>query len=247
MRFRFSLPTLLLLVAATALSAAPLPPEYETILKAFRAEGAKGWAFTQTTSGASHSLVERFEPLKPEFHRWTLLKKDGRDPTEKELKEYQEKQTRRTSGDTAPDVTKQLDLESAERVSDDNERAAYRFRLKPGDKEDTSAAFMQVTFTFNKPTKAIERVELASTGEFSPMFAVKIREARTVMLYSLPEGDRPSLLDRITVRVRGRAMWIKSLDEDMQVVYSDYHYVAKKPATSTVQPTSNAESPVGSK
>jgi len=205
----------------------PLPEDFAAALKSFRADGAKGWAFTQTTTGRKDSLVERFEPLKADGSRWALLKKDGKVPTEDELKDYREKQTRRTTGDTAPDVTKQLDLESAERLSDDAERTVFRFKLKPGGKDDSSAAFMRATFSFHKATHTIDRVELGSTEPFSPMLTVKIEEARTTMHYTLPAGDRPSLLDKIDVKVRGRAMWLKSLDEDMTVQYSDYEYKAK--------------------
>jgi hypothetical protein len=57
---------------------------------------------------------------------------------------------------------------------------------------------------------------------------VDIQEARTVMAYFLPDGDRPTLLKEVTVRVRGRAMWVKSLDQDMTVTYSDYVYAGRK-------------------
>ena len=161
--------------------------------------------------------------------RWTLLEKDGRAPDADELEDYREKQTRRSRGDTAPDVTKQLDLGSAEKVSEDEERVAYRFQLKPGAEDDSTAAHLRSTFTFHKPTRSVERVVLASVEPFSPMLAVKIREVSTTMEYSLPSDERPSLLRRIVVRVRGRAMLVKSLDEDMEVEYSDYRYTRKKP------------------
>lgn len=219
---------LLCLLAVSALAADPLPPEFEAALKTFRAEGTKGWSFVQTTTAEKKGLVERYDAGKPEFTRWTLLKKDGRDPTPEELGEYHDKQTRRSRGETAPDVTKQLDFASAERVSDDPERTAYRFHLKPGGKEDTTAQYMVSTFTYHKPTRTIEQVELVNTEPFSPMFLVKIQEARTVIRYTLPTAERPTLLDRITVRVRGRAMLFRSLDEELTVTYSDYAYAGAR-------------------
>jgi hypothetical protein len=126
-------------------------------------------------------------------------------------------------------VTKQLDLDSAEVLRDDAERGVYRFRLKPGGKDDTSAQFMRATFTYHKASKTIEQIELASIQPFSPMFSVKIEEARTVVHYTLATEERPSLLDHIEVKIRGRAMLFKSLDEDLTVKYSDYNYVSKLP------------------
>ena len=220
-----------LLISACAASADSLPAEYASILRTFRAEGAKGWAFTQaTTASGGKSLVEEFDPSKPELVRWNLIQKDGKAPTPDELQEYKEKQTRRSGGDTAPDVTKQLDFDSAEKVHEDGERISYRFKLNPGAKDDATAAHLRSTFTFHKPTATVEKVELANLEPFSPMMTVKIKEVRTVMHYSLPSGDTPSLLQLITVRVRGRAMLVKSLDEDMEVRYSNHRYTLKRPS-----------------
>jgi hypothetical protein len=208
--------------------AAAVPSELTEALKTFRTEGTKGWSFNQTTVASEKSTVEHYDPSKPDFARWTLLKKDGKDPTADETRSYTEKFTRRSRGDTAPNVKDQLNLATCEIVSDGPERGIYRFRLKPGGSEDKSAAFMAATFTLHKPTHTIETVELASLEPFSPVFAVKVQEAKTVMHYSLPTADRPTLLQEITVRIRGRAMWFKSLDEDMSVTYTDYASAEKK-------------------
>ena len=57
------------------LHASPVPAELDRALKLFRAEGARGWAFVQTTESGGKSLVEHYDPAKPEFSRWTLLEK----------------------------------------------------------------------------------------------------------------------------------------------------------------------------
>jgi hypothetical protein len=224
---------LLAAFATQALGANPVPPELERALSLFHAEGAPGWAFTQTTASGSQSLVEHYNPAKPEFARWTLLQKNGATPTEAELREYQEHLSRRTGNATAPNVKDQIDPASCELVRTENDRASYRFHLRPGGSDDRSAAHMTAIFTLHKPTATIECVELAAFEPFSPMFAVKIAEAKTTMLYSLPENDRPSLLKQIDLRIRGRALWFKSLDEDMTVIYSDPEYIGKKTAPTT--------------
>ncbi len=210
------------------LLAGPTPPELETALKTFRAEGSKGWSFTQTTVSADRRRVERFDPLGRNFLPWTLLQQDGRAPTEEEIKTYNDHKTRRTAGETAPNVKDQIAPGTCEVLEETPERGVYRFNLRPGDEDDASAQFMRVTFSLHRPTATIEKVELASTGPFSPVLMVKIQEARTVMTYSLPDDERPTLLKEVTVRIRGRAMWFRSLDQDMTVTYSDYVYAGKK-------------------
>jgi hypothetical protein len=219
------------LLATAALRAGPIPPALEKALAGFQAEGTKGWAFTQSTRSAQKSLVERFDPSKPEFSRWTLLQKNDRAPTEDELKEYNDMLTRRTRGQTAPNVKDQVNRDSCELLGMEDGHARYRFQLKPGGEDDESAEHMVVIFSLHEPTGTIARVELTTVRPFSPMFAVKIEEARTVINYTLPEENRPTLLQDIAVHVRGRAMYFKSLDEDMTVTYSDYAPPVKKPGT----------------
>ncbi len=198
-------------------------------MDAFRTEGPRGWAFTQTVSTAERSRVETFDPLQPDHLKMTLVSENGRPPTPEELRTYREQQTRRSGGFTAPNIKEQLDLESGEKIADDGERETWRFALEPGGADDTSAEHMNVTLRFHPASDTIERVELASFEPFSPVFGVRIELARTVIEYSRPEGEIPSLLQRITVTVRGRAFIFKSLDSDMTIEYSDHRYAGKHP------------------
>ena len=226
---RLLLSFLVALPAMTVLRAGIVPPELDRALKLFRAEGSPNWAFIQTTDSGDKNLVEHFDPAKPEFSRWTLLKKNGVAPTDSDLKEYRDRLSRRTSG-TAPNVKDQIDRATCELLSEEAERATYRFRLQTGENGDRSAAHMDVVFTLHKTTGIIERVELSAFEPFSPMFTVKITEAKTTMSYSLPTAERPTLLQQITMHIRGSAMWFKSLDADMTVTYSDHTFAGKKPA-----------------
>jgi len=220
--------SLLFLALASVLAAAPTPPELASALKNFRADGTKGWGFTQTTVAADRGRVERYDPLGKNFIAWTLVQQDGRTPTAEEIKKYTELKARRSSNETAPNVKDQILPGSCEVLSETDEKGVYRFSLKPGDDDDHSAQFMKVTFSLHRPTATIVQVELASTGPFSPVFMVKVAEARTVMIYSIPSGETPTFLKEVTVRIRGTAMWFRSLDQDMTVTYSDYVYAGKK-------------------
>jgi hypothetical protein len=217
------------------LHADPVPADFNKALDTFKAEGTRGWSFTQTTETEKEKLVEHFDPSKQDSARWTILQKDGHAPTEKDKQEYADKLSRRGGGETAPDVVQQIDRKAATRVSDDAQKSVYSFRLKPGGKDDSSAIYMVATFTYDKATHTFEKVELSNIQAFSPMFAVKIQEAHTVIYYQLPTADRPTLLDHITLQIRGRALIIRSLDEDMTVSYSDYKYTGQRFATK-IQP-----------
>jgi len=203
-------------------------PELEAALKDFHSEPPRGWSFTQTTAGEGKSTVERCDAARPEFDRWTLVEKDGRPPTAQELKDYGEGRSRRSRTGTAPKLSDQLDLTSVETVAQTAERATYRCRLRPGESRDQTAPHLRATIVVHRPTRTIEAVELANAEAFAPTMGVKIAELKTVMTYSLPSDDQPSLPQQVMTRVRGRAFLFKSLDGDMAVTFSDYVKPAKK-------------------
>lgn len=221
----------LLATGFTGLVAAGTAPPVALLTEAlsnYRAEGPHGWSFTQKTVGDGHSRVEYFDAAKPDFNRWTLVKQDGRAPTADERQDYHEKLSRRSRGGTAPQLTDQLDLATTEMISDEAERTTFRMRLKPGEEGDNTARFLRATVVLHKRTRTIESLELASIEAFSPTFGVRITEMRTRLRYSLPAGDRPSLLLSTQTRLRGRAFVFKSLDADLTATFSQHEKAAKR-------------------
>lgn len=199
-----------------------VPPELAAALRSFRADPPRGWSFTQVTMAEGRSTVERCDATKPEFDRWTLVQKDGRAPTADELKDYAEVRSRRSRTGTAPSIVEQLDLGTIEVVGRTPERATFRFRLRPGESRDKTAPFLRATLALHLPTRTIAAIELANDEPFRPTPGVKITELRTTMTYAPPAGDAPSLPEKVTTRVRGRAFWFKSLDADMTVTFADF-------------------------
>jgi hypothetical protein len=218
---------LIVLFLANAAALLAAPPLLNSAVEKFRADAPIGWAFNQTTAAEGKSTVEHCAAEKPEFDRWTLIQKDGRAPTADEAQDYAEIRSRRSRGGTAPKLTDQFDLASAEVATDTPERTTFRLKMKPGEADDRTAAFLRVTIVVHKPTATIAEIELASTGEFSPTLGVKIAEMKTTLTYSVPSDGRPSLPQTVTTHVRGRAFFFKSLDADMTVTFSDYERVGK--------------------
>jgi hypothetical protein len=222
-----AVPIALLALLPQLARAAELPAELEAALDAFRADGPPAWSYLQTTtSSGGEALVERFDAARPSFDRWSLVRKDGREPTDEETRVYREGKTRRTAGLQPPRIQDRLDRASAERISSGEGMELWRFRMLPGGADDLAAAAMAVTVAFHEGTRTITRVEIASTAAFSPALGVRIESSRTTMEYSLPASGLPSLPQRISVRLRGRAFWFRSLDEDLEVTYSEH-----RPAT----------------
>jgi hypothetical protein len=216
------------LILFTALRAA-VPAELEAALKNFRSDPPPGWSYTQTTTAEGRSTVERCDAAKPEFARWSLVQKDGRAPTDPELRDYADARSRRSRTGTAPRITDQLLLETIETIADTTERATYRCRLRRGETRDDTAQHLRATLVLHKASGTIESITLVNAEPFRPTLGVSIVEMRTEMTYSLPSpGGAPSLPQRVASRVRGTAFWFKSLDAEMSVVFSDYERAGKK-------------------
>lgn len=201
---------------------AAAPAELTAALAAFRQDPPPGWSYTQTISSGGKSTVERCDAARPEFARWTLVRKDGRSPSEEEARTYRETRTQRSRAGTAPRLAEQLDTPTARLVSQDGARATYECRLKPADAGDRTAEHLLATLIIHRPTGSIERVILASTGSFRPAVGVEITSLRTTLDYDPPADGRPALPRGLETRLRGTAFWFKSLDADMTISFTDY-------------------------
>ncbi|MBC7367586.1 MAG: hypothetical protein H7343_12395 [Undibacterium sp.] len=210
---------------------AAVPAEVRQALQAFRTEGPKGWSFTQTTSAEGRQLVEHYDAGQPEFRRWTLITQDSQPPSALDTKNYREKFTRQSRGGDGPRLNQQIDLATLTTLADTPDQTTFTARLKTPENGDRTAAFLRAIFVWNKGSQTIKSFTIESIESFSPTLGVKIAEMRTTMTYSRPSADRPSLLENVTTRLRGRAFWLKSLDADMIVEYSDY-----KPAVAPHRP-----------
>lgn len=210
----------LALLATAARAAAPA--ELTAALAAFRQDPPPGWSYTQTAAAGGRSTVERCDAARPEFDRWTLAQKDGRTPTADEVRVHRETRTQRSRGGTAPRLSDQLDAATARLTAQDAARATYECRLQPSDAGDRTAAHLVATIVVHRPTGTVERVVLANKGAFRPALGVEITSLRTELAYDPPAEGRPALPRAVTTRVRGTAFWLKSLDDDMTITFTDY-------------------------
>jgi hypothetical protein len=198
-----------------------LPPELHAALDTYRAEGPKGWAFTQTTSGEGRDRVERYDPRARGAARWTLLLENGVPPTEAEQQRYRDT---RPPFDSAAGLAGQFDRHRAALISEDVEAATrtYEFALKPASETDTAAAHMRARVTLHRPTGSIVRVELFNFRSFKPATSLTIHEARTLLVYAPSDGERPALPLESSMLIRGERFWFRAFEQSLRSVFSDH-------------------------
>lgn len=221
---------LLLTGLLPALLAAAEHPDLVAALRGFRSEVPPDWSYVQTTSDGQRSLEEGHDATRPDFARWTLLRKDGRAPTPTELAEYRDARSRRSRGGTAPRLAEQIDSTAATVMAEANERTTYRCRLRPAEAGDRTADFLHATVVVHRPSRTIEAITLENEASFKPALGIHITKLRTRLTFSLPAGERPSLPHSVETSIRGDAYWFKTLDADLQITFSAYQPYPRTPA-----------------
>ena len=98
---------------------AEVPPLLEAALRKLQADENR-WAFTQTTQEFDRKgqpegglTVERFDPSQPYDQQWTLVRYQGREPTEREERSWRKRKDKETKRREEKSLGEVMDLENA--------------------------------------------------------------------------------------------------------------------------------------
>ena len=221
---------LLSLALALTLSvrATEVPAYVREALSHFISDAPKGWAYTLTTTKDGDTSIERYDPAQAIGAQWTLLQRNGRPPTDDEIRRYTQYKTGTTQGNTRATTFEKNDIDfgSMRLVREDTERAEFESRFREGD--DKMLAHFVVNLTFSKSPAVLEKFALRLGAPFSPVIGVRMKELFVDMTFSPATADRPSLPLTSTSIFHGRFMLFKSIDEEVRITYSDYTRVIVK-------------------
>ena len=152
------------------------------------------------------SVKVRYDPRLPEGERWRLVEgslEDLDDDMRDEIKdlEKRERPDEKLVYGKIGDV-----IESVELIEETDAYAVFRGPLiDDGVPEDA----VQATFTLNKTTGHIERIEASALEPFKPAPIAKIKKFYQDQRYAPPSGDGPALLSGSESDVAGKAMFKK--------------------------------------
>lgn len=182
------------------------------------------WSYTRATTSNDGARVERHHAGRPEGKRWELVSVDGKVPTPRQREEYQrEKREQAEARKKKGKNDRDLDRNSIRLVSETDTRAVFSF-LPAADSEREAKLMKQVrgTLVVDKTHAWAEEFRLESSGEIQPIPGVTVREFRLLMKFRRDEATGHILPVSMTSRVRGRAMLVKSLDQDRKTVFSEF-------------------------
>jgi len=180
MRMRFSALILFLSMTASLMRAAT-PALLQTAVDKY-AKDVERWAYTQTIISKDRKgkveehLVVRNDPSQPYEVQWTILKIDGKDPTERQVEKYRKEHDKRRKSRRA--LGELLDLEKAIVVDDSATAVTYEVPLIKNDNQRLPPEKFRVTVRINKERGVFEHV------------GVRLREAmRMALVLKLKSGE----------------------------------------------------------
>lgn len=213
---------LLLLVSSALQCTAEIPSYFKEALSRFASDAPRGWAYTLTTTREGESSSERFDPSKPKGGEWTLLARDGRPPTAEETERYLRYKVSTTSPTARATFEKgDLDLGSFELLREDAQIAVFRGRFRD-DLKEPLLSHLVIDLTILKSSPFVQAFTLRLAGPFSPALGVKMTDLEVAMEFSPAESDRPALPRASRSQFHGRLFFLKSIEEDVRISYTDF-------------------------
>jgi hypothetical protein len=205
---RFLLPVWFVLLAIGAaageddLTADPLAGAPVPLAAAVRKYGADHlrWAYTQRMvihdrkGRREQEQVARFDPSQPYDVQWTLLEKDGRPATEREIRKHRKDRAdrarnRKTLGEL-------LELGRARVVREDATVLVYEVPLRRGDDTRFPPEKFEVIVHVRMPDETLEMIELRLRDSLRVAGVVKVKNGDGFIRFApVAEGYSPTVTE----------------------------------------------------
>ncbi len=219
-----------LILSCLRLDAEDMPQYLKTALAHFSPGLPAGWAYSVSTLRGRNRATERFDPSAVVDLQWTLSERDGRKPSEDELKKYRSYKTTFAENPRIAFTRGDLDLDSLHLEREDALHAEYSCRFR-GDISDQLLSHLRLVLTVSKEPAFVEKSELSLVEPFSPVLGMKNLELTLRTVFSSPTKSRPSLPLQTTMHFRGKLFLVISIEEDLQSDFSDFVFTPIKPVS----------------
>lgn len=181
-------------------------------------------AYTRVRSDADSLKIERYDPTNPQAP-WTLLNLDGRDPTPADLRRYAQRAESRSDRrhPLSFDARDLVQPNSWELRSQNDHEVAYHFRLQPFEELSERLAEKAIgTLVLNKDNGRLLRIRIENTEPAYPAPLVRITAYAQEMRFEYDEAIDADVLVKAVTHLRGRALGVRSLNDDRVIRYEDY-------------------------
>lgn len=187
------------------------------------------WTYTVTSRDSDGLMVERHVASRSVRARWQLLSKDGLSPTARDLARYADIQERRererveraTRGENV--LASMIEPGSLTLLDETATRATYSFRMNASHaKAGRFAEHLRGVMTVDKTVPYVDFVELRSVDDIRAATGVRLDRFEMTLRFARHEATGAIVPASIRTKIHGRAFLVKEIDEDSEVVFSDF-------------------------
>ncbi|MBI2518726.1 MAG: hypothetical protein HYV95_17765 [Opitutae bacterium] len=207
---RLLFPILLLLAVATG-ARAGVPALLQEALTAYGRE-FEHWACTVTTivrdrdGKIDEQTVVRYDPSLPYDEQWTLLTKNGRPATERQVKKHRremadQRKDRKTLGEL-------LELEKAVVAEENESTVTYTVPLSPVDNTRLPPENFGVAIRVNKRTRGFEAIEVRLLKPMRVALVAKVKDAGADLKFSSVDPAHAPIVTAIRAAGTGSFMFV---------------------------------------
>jgi len=213
-----------LFAASTAIGAEDYAALFERALENIDWEFQDEWAYTESSLDEGELWIGRYNPRLDEDERWALISVDGREPTEKEVREYVHD---RDEHDSASDsrTTKIVGSDSLELIEETDDY--WLFTFVPDDEEEAFLESVDAKVKIIKAGPYVESIDIRNHSDIKPGFGTKLSKLVMRLEFGPATKDGPIVPQSIKTHVTGRALFFIGIDDTEAISHSDSQHVVE--------------------
>ena len=187
-------------------------------------EFEKSWAYTEVSLSDGERRIARFDPRVEEDRGWILLSVDGKEPTDRQRREFLHDKDEHSddSGDDDNRVAAIVDPDTLELIEETDTHWILSF--VPAEDEQAFLDSVDARVRIVKDGRYIESLQMDNFQDIRPGFGTKISEFKMQFSFGPAVEDGPIVPKSINVEVKGRALLFIGFEETEVTRYSDFEY-----------------------
>ncbi|MBL4795561.1 MAG: hypothetical protein JKY24_08705 [Pseudomonadales bacterium] len=186
------------------------------------------WAYTLISKDNNRELEVRFDPSENEGLRYNLLSVDGREPTDDERHQFQDRKTKANKKSfsfnvkSMPNMAKIVHHSSLTKVAENDDVIRYQFDpVLDIPIIRNVMRKMRGELSFCKKHKMISDIRIENITAFSPIPSFNISQF-FAEAYFQRDASGQLQLHKTESLVRGKKFFVSSLHQATTTLYSDY-------------------------
>lgn len=179
----------------------------------------------ENEEGEINSSFESFQPNVDVSKRWSLLKINGKTPSQQQIKNFvrtKVKQANPEKENTTIKLREIIELDSLQLYADNQVNMQLSFTVHLEQLGEQATKNLRGILTYHKQHQFIKQIEIVNTGRFSPMLTADITDFRLIL--SFYHLDGAVLIHQQKLNMKGSFAFFAKIDEMSLDTFSDYQY-----------------------